>query len=255
MLVEKMQRMIWQRKNRKNIYSTANYWDSKASELAGDAVSMWANNNLNALYHQEQLDIILSAIPDVSSKAILDLGCGTGRLSRWFAGRGAKVTGVDFSSGALEIARKMSSGNNPEYYCASMLDLTEKDRFDAIFCWGSIAIACKTPEDLRKVMGNLILALKSQGEVLLLEPIHRGFLHRVLDMSVMDFVSIMKECGFDIKFVKPLHFWPARLALAYFPMPKRVTHIIYNLGQALMKLPGLNRLGDYHAIHAVKRNN
>jgi len=48
MLVEKMQRMIWQRKNRKQIYSTANYWDSKASELAGDAVSMWPNNHLNA---------------------------------------------------------------------------------------------------------------------------------------------------------------------------------------------------------------
>lgn len=162
---------------------------------------------------------------------------------------------MDFSNGALDIARQMSSGNNPEYYCASMLDLADKNKFDAIFCWGSIAIACKDSRDLRKVMANLHAALKDRGELLLLEPIHAGFLHRVLDMNVKEFVSIVRESGFDIKFVKPLHFWPARLLLAYFPMPKWLTESVYHIGQLLMKLPVLSNLGDYHAIHAVRMSN
>jgi len=46
----KLAEMVRQRRARAGLYSTAEYWDSKAAHLEGAAVSMWPNNHLNALY-------------------------------------------------------------------------------------------------------------------------------------------------------------------------------------------------------------
>ena len=48
---------------------------------------------------------VTRALGDVAGLAILDVGCGTGRHAVRLANAGAKVTGVDFSSGMLEKAR------------------------------------------------------------------------------------------------------------------------------------------------------
>jgi ubiquinone/menaquinone biosynthesis C-methylase UbiE len=48
---------------------------------------------------------VRSALAEVEGFSILDVGCGTGRHAIELAKAGAKVTGVDFSSGMLEKAR------------------------------------------------------------------------------------------------------------------------------------------------------
>ena len=54
---------------------------------------------------------VTRALGDVAGLAVLDVGCGTGRHAVRLANAGAKVTGVDFSSGMLEKARaKPGSG-------------------------------------------------------------------------------------------------------------------------------------------------
>ncbi len=93
--------MIRQRRNRKNLYSTADYWDSKAATFDTTAVSMWPNQSLNCLYDEEQRRMIDRHMGRVNGLEVLDVGCGTGRLSRWLVYRGARVTGVYFSYGAL----------------------------------------------------------------------------------------------------------------------------------------------------------
>ena len=45
------------------------------------------------------------AAGDVRGSNVLDLGCGTGRHSRWLATAGAHVTAVDFSNGMLAEAK------------------------------------------------------------------------------------------------------------------------------------------------------
>lgn len=45
-------------------------------------------------------------VGEVRGRQILDLGCGTGRHTSWLAEAGAQVTGLDFSAGMLEEARK-----------------------------------------------------------------------------------------------------------------------------------------------------
>ena len=50
--------------------------------------------------------LVRQAIGDVRGRAVLDLGCGTGRHALWLAAAGATVTAVDFSEGMLAQARR-----------------------------------------------------------------------------------------------------------------------------------------------------
>jgi SAM-dependent methyltransferase len=61
---------------------------------------------------------------DLSPGAALDLACGEGRNSVWLAGRGWRVTGVDFSEVAIAKARELAAlrGVDVELVCADLLD-------------------------------------------------------------------------------------------------------------------------------------
>ena len=251
MTLGKLGDMLAQRRRREAIYCTAEYWDSKADHLEGHAVSMWPNNNLNRLYHDEQMRILAASLPDLRGKSVLDLGCGTGRLSRWLAEQGASVVGIDFSEKSVAIASKQGPRGNPTYRTQSMFDLEDRECYDLIVSWGSITVACRNAAEVRQVMEKLRRAIHSGGRVVLLEPVHKGFLHRVLAMDLSEFESIMQEAGFQIRSHVPMHFWPARLALAFFALPNWLTAPAYRIGQLIMRLPGFRRMGDYTAIRAV----
>lgn len=244
--------MFRNRADRESLYSKAEFWDSKAAALSGDAVSMWPNNNLNRLYHTEQMALVESVFNDVTGSKILDVGCGTGRLSRYLARRGAAVTGMDFSEKAIEIAREQSSDFDIDFVVDSIFNIDFAEEFDYICMWGCVTVAATNRADLTQVMKNLSNALKPNGKLLLLEPIHKGPLHRVLNMNVKEFTEVMSVGGFKVNWVKQMHFWPVRLGLAFIPWPNFITWPLYHFGQALMKLPILNSLGDYKAILSTK---
>jgi ubiquinone/menaquinone biosynthesis C-methylase UbiE len=48
----------------------------------------------------------VDTLGDVRGKTILDVGCGSGIYAIYFARQGAEVTGLDFSSNMLSLARK-----------------------------------------------------------------------------------------------------------------------------------------------------
>ncbi len=50
--------------------------------------------------------VVLAALGDVKGRAVLDMGCGTGRYALWLAEQGAHVTAIDFSAGMLAEARQ-----------------------------------------------------------------------------------------------------------------------------------------------------
>jgi SAM-dependent methyltransferase len=243
---------MWRnRAQREKIYSTSAYWDAKASELEGDAASMWPNNTLNALYHKERMAVISSATGSLTGKNILEVGSGTGNLARFLAELGANVVGIDFSGKAVTIARSNSPSGNPFYRELSVFDLRDECTYDMIVSWGSIVFAAANRIDLLAAMRILRRAAKPGATALLLEPVHRGLVHRVLNIDLTEFCQVMREAGFRVEWVREMHFWPMRFALAFVNWPVWITGPCYHIGQMLMRLPGFRGMGDYKAIKAV----
>jgi SAM-dependent methyltransferase len=69
-------------------------------------------------------EIVAAALPAGSS--ILELGCGTGRMTRQLVARGFRVTGVD------ESAEMLAHVRDAETVCARIEDLDLGRRFDAV---------------------------------------------------------------------------------------------------------------------------
>lgn len=251
--VDRLRALLEQRRNRAEIYSRSDYWDRKAQELDGSAVSMWRNRHLNELYHAEQTALIEALAPDVAGLDVLDVGCGTGRMSAYFANRGAKVVGVDFASSAIEIARRDHAAATIDYRVGSVFELPFEAEFDLAISWGTLTIASRTHADLAVALERIRAALRPGGRALLLEPVHDSFLHRVLRISEREFLAAMSAAGFDVLEVRHMHFWPARLALAFIEWPRSVTRAAYAAGDGVMgAIFRRRRFGDYQMFHAAR---
>lgn len=74
----------------------------------------------------------------LTGKRVLDVGCGGGLLAESMAGRGAKVTGIDLSEGALKVAKLhlKESGRQVDYRLVSAEALAAEmpATFDAVSC-------------------------------------------------------------------------------------------------------------------------
>jgi tellurite methyltransferase len=95
---------------------------------------------------------------------ILDLGCGEGRDSVYFAEWGFAVTGVDASPAGLEKADKLAAerGVKVEWVCRSMLDLPVAGRFDLVYSCGSIH---HVPKECRSRLFRRLKKLTRPGGV------------------------------------------------------------------------------------------
>jgi 2-polyprenyl-3-methyl-5-hydroxy-6-metoxy-1,4-benzoquinol methylase len=211
---------------------------------------MWPNNHLNRLYHDDVTRFLDATLGEISGQDVLDAGCGTGRISRHLASRGARVVGVDFADEAIRIARSISEGDNPRYEVGSIFELSGEAQYDVVVTWASLTVACKNAEELSRVFRGFRRLLRPNGRVLFLEPIHKGFLHRVLNMKVDEFCRVLQEAGFTSPSVKQLHFWPARLLLAYLPWPGFFTRVVFSLGEMVMHHFARGSGGDYKAVLA-----
>lgn len=72
----------------------------------------YAQNKDFRLITSQVLSKILVHVDDTLSKTCLDIGCGTGQLTRELYHRGYQCTGIDSSSKAIELAR--SNALTPE---------------------------------------------------------------------------------------------------------------------------------------------
>ncbi len=251
MKITGLRNLIYNRLHREDVYSRSDYWDAKATELGGSAVSLWPNTHLNDLYHRDHIRTLERFIPNPSGKRVLDLGCGTGRISRWLAERGAAVVGIDYASKVVEIASQLSlHSGNPVYRCQSMFELDDRACFHHVVTWSSLAVACRERAQLEDVMRRVRCALVPSGVALFVEPFHRGFLHRVLNMELREVVAVIGEAGLEVTDTVDLHFWPARLLLAYLRWPRFVTVAGYQAGEVIMKLFRKGHWGDYKVVVA-----
>lgn len=81
-------------------------WDRRADRPGLHAVlsARWSNEDCVAV-SEEQQELIISSLPDLTGRVVLDLGCGIGRLSTLLSERATQVIGLDVSQKMLQRAR------------------------------------------------------------------------------------------------------------------------------------------------------
>ena len=98
---------------------------------------------------RNSLDSIeLEEVGDVTGKSLLHLQCHFGMDTLSWARLGARVTGVDFSDKAIDIARSLSTelGIEADFICSSVYDLRKNldGKFDIVYT--SAGVLCWLPD-------------------------------------------------------------------------------------------------------------
>lgn len=86
--------------------------------------------------------------------ALLDLGCGTGRLAVSWAARGHAVTGVDPAESMLEVARSREGGGLVRWVRGDARDVDLGDRFELIVMYGHVFQVFLDDRDVEAVLAN-----------------------------------------------------------------------------------------------------
>ncbi len=106
----------------------------------------------------ERIEQMLGSL---EGRAILDIGCGTGRLGAMLIAKGAHVTGYDLSSSMIETARR----NVPEgtWYVRSMEEIEEQEQFDAVVSTLDVLNYASTFEQIETTFARVAHSLKKGG--------------------------------------------------------------------------------------------
>ena len=128
-------------------------------EIAREYSSDWRGKlNVVELAQPTRFEELVGSPP----RKILDVGCGTGKHSVYFAERGYDVYGIDRSVGMLGEALKNSAGLRISFAMGDMRSLSfPNEFFDGV--WTVAAIAHLIPGDKRRFIQEAHRVLKRNG--------------------------------------------------------------------------------------------
>jgi SAM-dependent methyltransferase len=86
---------------------------------------------------------------------VLELGCGTGRVTLPIADAGAEVVGLDSSAAMLAIARRKRDDGNPRWVEADMRDFDLAERFGLVMIPFRSFLHLLTPADQRACLARV----------------------------------------------------------------------------------------------------
>jgi SAM-dependent methyltransferase len=121
--------------------------------------------------------------------AVLDAGCGTGRVARELARRGVDVVGVDLDDDMLATARRRSP--DLSWVLADLATVDLGRTFDAVVAAGNVMILL-TPGSEAAVFANLARHLRPGG------PLIAGFQIRAEHLALADYDRLADAAGFTL---------------------------------------------------------
>ena len=169
-------------------------------------------------------EILLELLKIGNSEDVLDLGCGTGCLTRKIRTlTKGRIVGIDPSEGMIREAVEKSRGLNIVYEIKSAEDMDYVESFDVIFC-NSAFQWFKDPE---KAVRNCYRALRKNGRMGIQAPAKKAYCPNFIEAIEMvrnddrtkgtfahfkepwffletaeEYKSLFEKCGFNVVFSK-----------------------------------------------------
>jgi SAM-dependent methyltransferase len=227
------------------------FWRERAKDRGWLSV-MWRNPAYNDLAHRDQWAAIERNLPE-RRDAVLDLGCGTGRLSARLAGLFARYVGVDLDT-MVDEARRRNPDLRAEFVAASVQEYDfPEDSVDLVLSMACLASACRA-EEMSEVARRMYAATRPGGRIVMIDPFHRlPALTRTCRLSAGDVVRTFEQLGASVVEWGGVHFIPVRLVVAreQFARHGSLTRAAYAAGEAVMRLAP-RALSDYKVIAVEK---
>ena len=119
---------------------------------------------INAYDNDAQPGFYAALAAELSAISIVDLGCGTGLITRALARHGYRMTGVDPSPAMLEVARQRPDGDRVRWVNGDATRLAASDA-DLAIMTGHVAQFFITDESWREALVALHGALRTGGRL------------------------------------------------------------------------------------------
>jgi ubiquinone/menaquinone biosynthesis C-methylase UbiE len=145
-----------------NSNSTAPSTSEQFNKVYSSPIAPWAWGDIRI--PKELIELVKTNNPKTS----LEFGCGLGRFSRFMVNQGIQTTGVDFSSVAIENAKKRVANDKykPTYIVGDVTNLgTIKQLFDISYDIG--CFHCLNEDGQQKYVSEVYRLLKPGGQHLI----------------------------------------------------------------------------------------
>ena len=119
---------------------------------------------VNAYEPVSQLSFYVALAAEVGAEAVVDLGCGTGLITRELARRGHRVTGIDPAPAMLAVARTRPDGERVRWIEGDARRLAPGEADLAIMS-GHVAQFLVTDEEWATALAALARALRPGGRL------------------------------------------------------------------------------------------
>ena len=164
----------------------------------------------------------------VRGRAVLDFGCGTGRLSEWLVRHGGRVWGVDATPEMVEVARRRVPSARFEATHGSTVPFRDES-FDLVVC----GYVLQYYIDDFSVVSELVRVLRPGGRLIAIEQVVNGELGR--GGSVRAYEQMFTSANLRLVMARPIRLGDSRILNLVERMP------------LLLHTPGLARLLGWEA--------
>jgi len=144
--------------------------DVKAYFSRDGTVSQWWNpeGERDRYHFSKEKQILERELTIDAATRVLDIGCGQGRYTIWFARKGSRVTGLDISREMLDLCRHNAEvagvSDRVDLVLSDIEHLSqiEGEQFDVVSCMGTLVHL----PDLAQATTNMVRTLRPGGRFL-----------------------------------------------------------------------------------------
>lgn len=190
-------------KGKSDVYNflSAMYPEEKISKKIDNLIENWIVEKLNDWYskyydpedkeYKKLEKIIFSKFK--KNINILEIGCGTGRLTFKLAKKFSKITAIDKEEKYIKYCKRISKDKNIDFEASDVLGFNSKIKFDVVvLSW----MGLHYQKDADKILKKVKSLLKKKGMLIILDAYHETEYVKILEMirpSKHEDIKMMKK--------------------------------------------------------------